>query len=385
MSETMGQIIRRLRKERNLTQEELAEQLNITYQAVSRWENGTGMPDISQIVPLSNVFGVTTDVLFGKDGMDGEEEVTKFIREAERKIYNKPADGIRRFAHRKQCCEEVQAMLAIYPNNFALLCCSLADIVYLLWDYTEDQFAEEITDKESEMKAWINEGIRQGNIVLNHCTDSYLLNLANRWLVSIYRITKEYDKAEEHAKKLTDDREKFLAIVYDDMGRTEDAMKQYSLGIDDALFKLSQTLPLLGYLYRKQKRFEEAYECYRLFPDIYDLIFKSNEDEVPYFTNHPCYDWCAATCMDLGRYNEAMDWLKKWIRHEQIIAKNHNVVTESKLPYFSGLIFEDTYHESYPRENRITPNLRWDIFDSIRDTDRFQAILADAEAFEKGE
>ena len=65
MNETMGQIIRRLRKERNLTQEELAEQLNITYQAVSRWENGTGMPDISQVVPLARVFGVSTDVLFG--------------------------------------------------------------------------------------------------------------------------------------------------------------------------------------------------------------------------------------------------------------------------------------------------------------------------------
>ena len=40
MNETMGQIIRRLRKEKNLTQEELAQQLNVTNQAVSKWENG---------------------------------------------------------------------------------------------------------------------------------------------------------------------------------------------------------------------------------------------------------------------------------------------------------------------------------------------------------
>ena len=61
MTMSIGQIIKRLRKERNWTQEELAEQLNITYQAISKWENETGMPDISQIIPLATVFGVITD------------------------------------------------------------------------------------------------------------------------------------------------------------------------------------------------------------------------------------------------------------------------------------------------------------------------------------
>lgn len=73
MNETMGQIIRRLRKEKNLTQEELAQQLNVTNQAVSKWENGDCMPDISQVVPLANVFGVTTDVLFGRIDTDSDE------------------------------------------------------------------------------------------------------------------------------------------------------------------------------------------------------------------------------------------------------------------------------------------------------------------------
>ncbi len=47
MSQSIGQTIKRLRKKRNLTQEELAEQLKVTSQAVSKWENETGMPDIS--------------------------------------------------------------------------------------------------------------------------------------------------------------------------------------------------------------------------------------------------------------------------------------------------------------------------------------------------
>jgi len=46
---------------------------------------------------------------------------------------------------------------------------------------------------------------------------------------------------------------------------------------------------------------------------------------------------------------------------------------------------EVPYHESYPRENRITPSLEWDSFDPIRETDRFKALFAGAEAFERGE
>ena len=55
--------IRTLRKSKGMSQEELAGQDNISRQAVSRWENGTALPDADNIVQLSKLFGVTTDYL----------------------------------------------------------------------------------------------------------------------------------------------------------------------------------------------------------------------------------------------------------------------------------------------------------------------------------
>ena len=64
----IGKKINTLRLSRNLTQEELSEQLYVTPQAISKWERGLGYPDISQIVPIAKIFGVSTDDLLGADG-----------------------------------------------------------------------------------------------------------------------------------------------------------------------------------------------------------------------------------------------------------------------------------------------------------------------------
>lgn len=56
-----GQIIKDLRKKQDVTQEKLADYLNISYQAISKWENGTALPDITLIPKIANFFGVTTE------------------------------------------------------------------------------------------------------------------------------------------------------------------------------------------------------------------------------------------------------------------------------------------------------------------------------------
>ncbi|MBQ4563289.1 MAG: helix-turn-helix domain-containing protein [Lachnospiraceae bacterium] len=62
---SIGSTIKCLRKAMGVTQEELAGSLGVTYQAVSKWENDTTLPDIMMIPALATYFGVTTDELFG--------------------------------------------------------------------------------------------------------------------------------------------------------------------------------------------------------------------------------------------------------------------------------------------------------------------------------
>ena len=57
----------KLRKAKGLSQEELAEQLNVSRQAISRWENGSALPDAQNVLQISKLFNVTTDYLLNDD------------------------------------------------------------------------------------------------------------------------------------------------------------------------------------------------------------------------------------------------------------------------------------------------------------------------------
>jgi len=63
----IGDNIKFYRKKNQLTQDDIAKECSVTRQAVSKWENGTAMPDASNILQLSKLFGVTTDYLLNDD------------------------------------------------------------------------------------------------------------------------------------------------------------------------------------------------------------------------------------------------------------------------------------------------------------------------------
>ena len=82
MEITIGKRIGALRREKGLKQENIAQALNVSCQAVSKWENDQSCPDISLLPKLAKLLGVTVDVL-----LSGEEEkpATVFVPENNRK------------------------------------------------------------------------------------------------------------------------------------------------------------------------------------------------------------------------------------------------------------------------------------------------------------
>jgi transcriptional regulator with XRE-family HTH domain len=72
----VGQFIKELRKEKNLTQEQLAEQFNVARRTVSRWETGHNLPDLDILIEMSDLFGVDL-----REILDGERKIKKMDAE----------------------------------------------------------------------------------------------------------------------------------------------------------------------------------------------------------------------------------------------------------------------------------------------------------------
>ena len=79
---SIGSTIKRLRREKDITQEQLAEYLGITSRAISQWECDRTAPDISQIPALCHIFDVSSDVLLGIDIEKNNEEIKKYLSDA---------------------------------------------------------------------------------------------------------------------------------------------------------------------------------------------------------------------------------------------------------------------------------------------------------------
>lgn len=109
----LSEKIVKLRKNNGLTQEQLAEQLNVSRQSVSKWESGQAAPDIDKIVALGEIFHVTTDYLLKPSELDELAMKTEMLEKRQQEILEKDKKRMER-----QYC--IMASVSIYLTAFAV-------------------------------------------------------------------------------------------------------------------------------------------------------------------------------------------------------------------------------------------------------------------------
>ena len=195
MDHNLGANIRRYRKNKGFTQEELANMLGVTPQAVSRWESEAGLPDIGLIIPMAQILGVTTDALFGYDKMNQDEAITKRILDHADSLYD---EGDRWSSSLKICdylCEESTKN----PTNYEIQIEYVQQIAHLSMLVDLEGF---LKDEPQRYQKLYDDGIRKGIQVIRYCNNHQLVDKAHYALAWIYIHMKDYDNAREHINVL---------------------------------------------------------------------------------------------------------------------------------------------------------------------------------------
>ncbi len=337
MSLSMGQIIKDLRKKNGFTQEELAERLGVTYQAVSKWENDTGMPDISQVVPLASIFGVSTDALFGIADTTENEEAWKIVQHA---------NSMEKYGEIETYLNAYDVLLdglKKYPNNLIIMinCMNLGTSLSLPengWIYAEER-AKEIAA----------ETIHQANFVIANSKNITDILSARQILVFLYCTQEKYDLASNEARSfpLRADLTLYsnMAIVNEYMANHKRTAAYLCSNIDYTLQAFENDIARLGKAYYNDGKYADAITVYETFFEVMSVIFNG---EIPLsyhdFDSGDCYLLLAEAYLAIGETSKAMDAVEKSVMYfidlyntytgEKVLQRSHiksPVVRETEL------------------------------------------------------
>jgi transcriptional regulator with XRE-family HTH domain len=85
----LSEKILKLRKANNLSQEQLAEKLDVSRQSISKWESGQSIPDVEKLITLSNIFNVTIDYLLKPSEIDELSIKTEMLEKKQKELLDK--------------------------------------------------------------------------------------------------------------------------------------------------------------------------------------------------------------------------------------------------------------------------------------------------------
>jgi putative transcriptional regulator len=244
----INEVIRKYRKEQNLTQEQVANYLGISAPAVNKWENGISYPDITLLAPLARVLKTNVDTLLSFREELTDNEINQFIKEISSEISTKGYENV---------FEKASTKIKEYPNCEKLIL-YVAQIMngYLVMGL------QDISEKEKYQKqiiSWFE------NVAFS--SNKELANMAIMSLSQNYITSGEYDEAQKLLDQIPPvgyDKRITQASLYNHQGLKEKAYQIYEGMIyqysNSVISSLMQIITLLC----EQKDYDTALEYAQL-------------------------------------------------------------------------------------------------------------------------
>lgn len=218
---SIGQNIKKYRKEKGYTQRDLADLIGVSVQAISKWETDTGAPDISQVVPLASALDISTDALFDYEHYTKPEDFEELRKDYHRQeVFRDQRDSAKNY-------KMLNAYFSAHPQNSeaASLCLKcLVDMIVA--GKTQDRGKSEL----------IAECEKYANCIFKYETDIDTVFMNHFVLARGYASLGENEKAKEMLGK--------IPVTFGDRLYWEAEIAQANKEYDDAMLKCRSSFAL---------------------------------------------------------------------------------------------------------------------------------------------
>ncbi len=345
---SFSNILKHLRRQNDMTQDDLAEALGLTPQAISRWENGAVYPDSIIIRKLAYMFNVTTDYLLEVDPVRMENKVDEILASVERM---KPEEAV----------QVLREALVSYPRNLRLMSALSFCLYYRIYHcHPEDKKSKKVLDEAIELEEYLHEHPAHDGTIYGSAYS----------LLGMYRDAGLLEKGKALLNTLGDYSQVKQEMAIQ-LATGEERIRLMQENAHILLSKLSWQVYLLS--------LEDKFNCeqkIKMLTQMYETSRTLMPDDNPYFYNdQPTHiPWqLAKHYSEAGMVDKAIHWLEV-MRDTAMMADSFEGEKKFKLKSPAFEQYELRKASGTWGSDWILDVMGDSYFDNIRDDERFRQI-----------
>ncbi len=365
----LGENIKRLRHEKGITQETLADFLSVSFQSVSRWERGESYPDITMLPLLSKFFGVSVDELLGMNEAQDEEKIKEYLQlydDTKLKdlplLYEKMKEAVKEFSNDFRILVRYMSLL----QEVKIRSLSIDDIVNCAYEKISKEIGRIYDSIQSRCT---DDGIRiwSKTIMISHLLWKYQCVCDENGKCRVY---EEYlEQAEEIVNTLptmSDSKEMCMHSLAFDTETYYTALRRL---IEELMYHLREATFGFCYNYSTEKRIK----VFEYEQGLLELLFPDGD----YGKN--CYNrlyglgHLGHLYHQTGDDVRALEYLKRAVEYAKVIDGNPEVFEKVMRFYNIGPVYREKNASQFMK---LVMTEHYPLSDEFKSTAEFREIVA---------